>query len=271
MPQHTTPYSLEQIGYGIVRFNSSGIFSTHKDHMVDPYAATRLPKEAQVEGIQFSPQAKGPFPSMVLLHDKWGLTSSIQDLAKRLACEGYVIIVPNLYGQQGGMVTANEEVADALRERLNQQQVLQDINASFEFLNANLAEDTTLEQLTRNAHAVIGFGMGGTLAIHTAAKRRRLQAAVAVNPELPQDSAVSSGLYCPLMLHIPEQTAALTQDQLQQFQGDCKQAGKNLTVQHYPGTADGFCNALSPVFQQTETDSVLQSSTEFINAILKKS
>ncbi|MGE0473613.1 MAG: dienelactone hydrolase family protein [Nitrospirales bacterium] len=270
MSQHTTPYSLEQIGYGIVRFNSSGIFSTHKDHMVDPYAETRLPKEAQVEGIQYKPQAKGPFSSMVVLHDKWGLTSSIQDLAKRLACEGYVVIVPNLYGRQGGIVTANDEVADALRERLNQRQVLQDINACFEYLNANLAEDTTLEQLTRNAHAVVGFGMGGTLAIQTAAKRRRLQAAVAVNPEIPQDPVIINGLYCPLLLHVPEQTESLTQGELQQFQEECEKAGKTVTIQHYPGAADGFCNALSPVFRQIETDSVLQSSTEFINTILKK-
>ncbi|MGD9852962.1 MAG: dienelactone hydrolase family protein [Nitrospirales bacterium] len=270
MPQHTTPYSLEQIGYGIVRFNSSGIFSTHKDHMVDPYAATRLPKEAQVEGIQYSPQAKGPFSSMVVLHDKWGLTSSIQDLAKRFACEGYVVIVPNLYGRQGGMVTANDEVADALRKRLNEQQVLQDINACFEYLNANLAEDPTLELITRNAHAVIGFGMGGKLAIQTAAKRRRLQAAIAVNPEIPQDPTIISGLFCPLMLHVPEQTESLPPDQLQQFQEDCQKAGKTVTVHHYQGANDGFCNAFSPMFRQAETDSVLQSSTEFINTILKK-
>ena len=271
MTQHTAPYSLEQIGYGMVRFNSSGIFSTHKDHMVDPYAATRIPKEAQVEGIQYSPQAKGPFSAMVLLHDKWGLTSTIQDLAKRLACEGYVVLVPNLYGRQGGMVTANEEVADALCERLNEAQALQDINACFEFLNANLAEDTTLELITRNAHALIGFGMGGTLAIQTAAHRRRLQAAIAVSPALPQDSDLINKLHCPLMLHIPELTNALTPAQLQEFTKTCAQAGKSVTVQHYPDTADGFYNALSPAFRSSESDNVLQSSMEFINNILQKS
>lgn len=271
MTQHTTPYSLEQIGYGMVRFNSSGIFLTHKDHMVDPYAATRIPKEAQIEGIQYSPQAKGPFAAMVLLHDKWGLTSTIQDLAKRLACEGYVVLVPNLYGRQGGMVTANEEVADALRERLNEQQALKDINACFEYLNANLTEDSTLELITRNAHALIGFGMGGSLAIQTAAHRRRLQAAVAVYPSLPQDPGLINKLYCPLMLHVPQQTKALTPDELQQFQEDCVQAGKSLSVQHYSDAEDGFCNALSPAYRQTELDAVLQSSMEFINNILRKS
>ena len=271
MTQHTTPYTLEQIGYGMVRFNSSGIFSTHKDHMVDPYAATRIPKEAQVEGIQFCAQAKGPFSSMVLLHDKWGLTSAIQDLAKRFACEGYAVLVPNLYGRQGGMVTANDEVADALRERLNEPQALKDINACFEYLNANLAEDTTLELITRNAHALIGFGMGGTLAIQMAAHRRRLQAAIAVYPALPQDPAMINKIYCPLMLHVPQDTQSLTLEQLKQFQEECTQAGKTVTVHHYPGTADGFCNTVSPGFRQSDSDTVLQSSIEFIHSILRKS
>ena len=42
MTQQATAYSLDQIGYTLVRFNSTGIFETHKDHMVDPYAATRM-------------------------------------------------------------------------------------------------------------------------------------------------------------------------------------------------------------------------------------
>ena len=179
MTQQATAYSLDQIGYTLVRFNSTGIFETHKDQMVDPYAATRMPKGPQVEGIQYAPQVTGKLlPVLVVLHDQWGLTSPIQDLAKGLACHGYIVLVPNLYGRLGGMVTANAEVAEALMERLNVQQALQDISACYEFLNCNLTEDTLLERTVRNAHGVIGFGMGGMLAIKTAAHRRRLQVRV---------------------------------------------------------------------------------------------
>jgi carboxymethylenebutenolidase len=142
--------------------------------MVDPYAATRMPKGPQVEGIQYAPQVTGKLlPVLVVLHDQWGLTSPIQDLAKGLACHGYIVLVPNLYGRLGGMVTANTEVAEALMERLNVQQALTDISACFEFLNCNLTEDTLLDRTVRNAHAVIGFGMGGMLAIKTAPTRQK--------------------------------------------------------------------------------------------------
>jgi len=45
------------------------------------------------------------------LHEAWGLTAQIKDLGARLACEGYGVIIPNLYGRLGGMVTANAEVS----------------------------------------------------------------------------------------------------------------------------------------------------------------
>ena len=271
MTQHTTPYDLEQIGYTLVRFNSTGIFETHKDHMVDPYSATRPPKGPQVEGIQFAPQeANKILPAMVVLHDRYGLTSHIQNLAKGLSSQGYVVLVPNLYGRQGGMVTANAEVADALMERVNEQQALQDINASFEFLNANLTEDTTLERTTRNAHAVIGFGMGGTLAIKTAAHRRRLQAAVAICGTLPTDAELAQRLYCPLLLQTPGKSALNSAEERDLFCQTAKDAGKTVEVRSYPEASDEFWQSSTPGYRASDLEEALQTSIDFINGIIKK-
>lgn len=271
MTQHTTPYGIEQIGYTVVRFNSSGIFETHKDHMVDPYAETRQPKGPQVEGIQFAPQeANKILPAMVLLHDRYGLTSHIQELAKSLSCQGYVVLVPNLYVRQGGMVTANAEVADALMERVNEQQALQDINASFEFLNANLTEDINLERTTRNAHAVIGFGMGGSLAIKTAAHRRRLQAAVAICGTLPTDPELAQRLYCPLLLQTPGRSILNSAEERDQFCQTAKQAGKKIEVRSYPEASDEFWQSSTPGYRSSDLEEVLQTSIDFINPIINK-
>ena len=59
MTNHVTPFSIDQIGFHAVRFSSLGIFETHKDKMVDPYAATKIPKGSQVEGTQYAPQSDG--------------------------------------------------------------------------------------------------------------------------------------------------------------------------------------------------------------------
>jgi carboxymethylenebutenolidase len=271
MPQQETAYSLDQIGYTPVRFNSTGIFETHKDRMVDPYAETRMHKVPQVEGIQYAPQITGKIlPALVVLHDQWGLTSPIQELAKGLACHGYVVLVPNLYGRLGGMVTANAEVAEAIMEKLNEQQALQDINACFEFLNSNLAEDTLLERTVRNGHGVVGFGMGGTLAIKTAAHRRRLQAAVAIGGTVPPGLETAQGLYCPLMLQQAGQTPQSPAEELDHFCQTAKEAGKNVELHTYAEAAPGFWYPNSPNYRAADMDTALQKSLDFISNLIKK-
>lgn len=272
MTQQATAFSLDQIGYTLVRFNSTGIFETHKDHMVDPYAATRMPKGPQVEGIQYAPQVTGKLlPVLVVLHDQWGLTSPIQDLAKGLACHGYIVLIPNLYGRLGGMVTANAEVAEALMERLNEQQALQDISACFDFLNSNLSEDTLLDRTVRNAHAVIGFGLGGRLAIKTAAHRRRLQAAVAIGGTLPADPEAAKKLFCPLMLHLAGQNPEASQEELEHFCQTATEAGKVVDVHQYAKASPGFWYPHSPNYRASDQEDALQKSLDFIGTLLKKS
>ena len=246
MSDHATPFTLNQIGYRSVRFSSKGVFDTHKDQMVDPYAATRIPKEHQVQGLQFWPQEKGKFPSIVLLHGKWGLTPDSKEMAMRLACEGYVVLVPNLYGRQGGMVTANAEVADALSERIDFTTVLKDINASCEFLNANLPEDPNLEFTLRNAHAAVGLGLGGTVAILFALKRKRLRAAVSFYGKLPEPLDSIKNMYCPLLYHAAETDDTVTAEGLAQLTKIAQESGKTVEIRQYPGTSNGFCDQVQP-------------------------
>ena len=270
MAEQGSPFTLEQIGSHSVRFSSTGIFETHKDHMVDPYAATKIPKEAQVEGTQFAPQAKGIFPSIVVLHDRWGLTTQIKDVAQRLACEGYVVLVPNLYGRQGGMITANSEVADALMARMNEEHAMQDIKASCEFLNTNLAEDTNLELTKRNAHAVVGFGLGGTLAIRFACQRKRLRTAVSFYGNITEVEKTAKGLYCPVLYHAAGSNSPLSQENLNLFQQAAKQEGKQVEIKMYPEASSGFSNETqASTYHAESAHRAWDATIDFLGRFLK--
>lgn len=271
MPQPETAYSLDQIGYTLLRFNSTGIFETHKDMMVDPYAETRMHKVPQVEGIQYAPQLTGKvLPAIVVLHDQWGLTAHIQDLAKGLACHGYIVMIPNLYGRIGGMVTANAEVAEALMEKLNEEQALQDVNACFEYLNTNIAEDALLERTVRNGHGVLGIGMGGTLAIKVAAHRRRLQAAVAIGGTLPTQPETAQGLHCPLLLQQPGQSPKTSPEELENFCQTAKEAGKKVELHTYDEASPEFWYPNSSHYRASDTENALQRSLDFVGNLVKK-
>ncbi|HXP95018.1 MAG TPA: dienelactone hydrolase family protein [Candidatus Binatia bacterium] len=70
------------------------------------------------------PEAGGPYPCIVILHERYGLVKHTEDLAERLAGSGYVVIAPDLfhaYPDQDalhrgdvGVVPADSEVVDAI-------------------------------------------------------------------------------------------------------------------------------------------------------------
>jgi carboxymethylenebutenolidase len=228
MPNRTTPFSLQQIGTGTARFPSVGAIPTISDKSVDPYFLTRMPKTAQVEAIQFWPQEKGSYPGLVVLHESWGLNVQIKELANRLSCEGYTVILPNLYTRQGGMVTANAEIAE-------ETELLQDINQCCEFLN-------TLDYVKRNIHGAIGFGMGGTLALKFAGQRKRLRAAVSFYGQLTPPFDFLKDMQCPLLYQWAGADDAVTEDLIGQFKKTAQELGKRVTVHKYAGAPKAFCN-----------------------------
>src|SRR5437762_1024751 len=50
-----------------------------------------------VMGYVARPEGKGPFPGVVVIHEWWGVNDQIKSMADRLAKEGYVAAVPDLY------------------------------------------------------------------------------------------------------------------------------------------------------------------------------
>ncbi|MDA2911556.1 dienelactone hydrolase family protein [Nitrospiraceae bacterium AH_259_D15_M11_P09] len=235
MSDRVPPFSLEQIGTGTVRFPSGAPIPNISDASVDPYVQTRMPKGVQVEGLQFWPQAKGFYPGLVLLHEWWGLNSQIKDFANRLACEGFCVLVPNLYVRQGGIVTGNAEVAEALMGRTKESELLQDVNSCCEFLN-------TRDHIKRNIHGVVGFGMGGSLAIRFACHRKRLRTAVSFYGKMVSPPTVLKDLYCPIQYHRGSADEWVTAEEVAQLRQAAEEYGKRVEFHTYDGAPHAFCN-----------------------------
>lgn len=235
MSVEAPPYNLQQIGTGTARFPSGVAIPTITDAAVDPYIKTKFPKEVQVECILFWPQAKGPYPAIVLLHEWWGQNSQIKDLGARLACEGYGVIIPNLYGRIGGMVTANAEVAAALMEKLSPTGVLQDINSCCEFLN-------TRDLYKRNIHGVVGFGMGASLALQFACQRKRLRACVAYYGKMVQPADTLKNLACPVLYHQALLDEWVTPNEVEELRAAGAAFSKQIDIRSYPGAPHAFCD-----------------------------
>ncbi|MCP9454638.1 MAG: dienelactone hydrolase family protein [Nitrospira sp.] len=255
---HTAPFTLQQIGTGTARFPSGVPIPTHTDQMVDPYFRTRMPKEHQVECLLFWPQEKGTYPGIVLLHDWWGLTGQMKDLGARLACEGYMVIVPNLYGRLGGMVTANDDVATALAERQDPSLVLTDINSCCEYLN-------TRTIAKRNEHAVVGYGMGGSYALQFACHRKRLRAAVSYYGSLPQPPGeLAKNLVAPVLVHQAGKQPP-SAEELETLRAAAIEQSKQVEIYHYADAARGFCNdARADLYRADDTALAWERTARFL-------
>lgn len=235
----TAPFTLDQIGTGTSRFPSGVAIPTITDAAVDPYIRTRQSKHVQVECIEFWPQEKGPYPGIVLLHEWWGLNVQIKDVGARLACEGYSVIIPNLYARIGGMVTGNAEVAEALMSKSDEGLVLQDINSCCEYLN-------TRDHVKRNIHGVVGFGMGGSLALKFACQRKRLRAAVSYYGRMVKPETALKDLYCPVLYHQADNDTFVSADEIERLRALATEYQKRVDIRTYPNTPHAFSNEMRP-------------------------
>ncbi len=263
MPQRTTPFTLDQIGTGTARFPSVGTIPNISDQSVDPYFLTRMPKTAQVEALLFWPQVKGTYPGLVMLHEAWGLNVQIKELANRLSCEGYAVIVPNLYTRQGGMVTANAEAAGMLMARAKEADLLQDINQCCEYLN-------TMDYVKRNVHGVVGFGMGGTLAIKFACQRKRLRAAVSYYGKPAPPFEPLDGLQTPILYHQAGADDTVSDAEVEQFRQAAEERKKRVTIHKYDGAPHAFCNdSRKESYRADATEQAWERTIEFFKESFK--
>ncbi|MEW6542437.1 MAG: dienelactone hydrolase family protein [Nitrospirota bacterium] len=263
MVERVAPFTKEQIGTGTVRFPSGEPIPSISDLSVDPYFKTRQSKAAQVEGLMFWPQAKGTYPALIVLHEAWGLNVQIKDLAARLACEGYVTLVPNLYARQGGMVTANAEVAAALMERVKEADMMQDLNACCEFLN-------TRDYVKRNIHGAIGFGMGGWLAMRFACYRRRLRTSVSFYGRLITPLSLLKDQACPIQYHRAALDQGVTAEQVEELTRVAREYGKRIDVRTYEGSPLGFCNEMRPdTYRSDAANRAWEATVEFLSECFK--
>lgn len=112
------------------------------------------------------PEGVGPFPGLVLCHHREGVDEFTLDAAERLAANGYVVAVPNMYHRRPA-----EEGWQVSRKNLHDVEIVADIRA---------AADVLLKRsdVRGDAIGIIGHCMGGRTAFLDAAMLPAFKVAV---------------------------------------------------------------------------------------------
>ena len=147
-----------------------------------------------------APAGAGPFPGIVIMQHQGGVDEFIQQITHRLAQAGYIAAAPDLYHRDGP--ECKDDIV-ARRSRLSDRRIINDIAATVNFLQrpASIASERI---------GIMGFCMGGRLALLGAATNRRFKAAVAYYPgntfrawgrDIPSPFERMVDIQCPVLGH----------------------------------------------------------------------
>ena len=205
------------------------------------------------------PASRDAAPAIIVVHEWWGVNGQIRNVARRLAQEGYVAIVPDLYR---GRVADDAEYAHELSRGLDEKKAIGDLDATSAWLR-------THRRVNRNRIGVVGFCMGGRLSELYALHRPDLAAAVMFYGQPEDDAGQIATLKVPLQGHFGEEDRGIGKDQVAALRGALAKAGKTADIHTYPGAGHAFMNEGRPSFHADAAKQAWARTLQFFQKHLK--
>lgn len=180
----------------------------------------KRPDGQQLDGYLATPENPKGAPAVVVIQEWWGLNDQIRGVADRLAQSGYFALVPDLYR---GKLTVEEEEAHHLMEGLNfGDAASQDIAAAVAYLKQHAAKV-----------AVMGFCMGGALALLALGQHADLSAGVVWYGLPPLEYIDASRIKVPVLGHWGTQDQAFAITAVDALEAKLAESGVRMQFHRY--------------------------------------
>lgn len=205
--------------------------------------------------------AGGAGPGVVVVQEWWGLVPHIEDLCERFAAEGFVALAPDFYH---GRRASEPDEAGKLMMALELPKAAEDFSG---------AVDALLERSTGSSVGVVGFCMGGGLALVLGTRRPdAVRAVVAFYGLIPWPDAQPdwSALDAAVLGHFAENDGFASPEYVAQLVRSLRDGGnEDVTIHTYPGTDHAFFNDTRPeVYDEAASRLAWQRTLEFLRAKL---
>jgi carboxymethylenebutenolidase len=185
----------------------------------------------------------GSGPGVVVIQEWWGLVPHIRNVVDRVAAEGFVTIAPDLYR---GEKTTEPDEAGKLVMQMRLDQAAKDMGGAVDALLA-------MPETTGNRVGVVGFCVGGGLALYLATLKPEVAAAVSYygfpRQGLDWDLSAVKGA---VLGHYAEVDDFAPRELADQIERELRDAGARVTFYHYPGTQHAFFNDTRPEVHDPE-------------------
>jgi carboxymethylenebutenolidase len=203
---------------------------------------------------------------IIVVQEAFGVNEHIEDVTRRFAAENWLAVAPHLFHRSGDPKFGYDDVSKVMphMSELTAEGVMADIDAAIEHLRE--------AGINGRGVGIVGFCMGGTVALVTAA-RRDVGAAVtfygggvtaarfgfdALVDEAPRLRAPWLGLYGDLDQGIPVAD-------VEQLRTAAASSGQVTEIVRYPDAGHGFhCDRRADYHAQSATDA-WRRTTEWFN------
>lgn len=212
------------------------------------------------------PDGAGPFPTVLVIEEIFGVHEYIKDTCRRLAKAGYLAVAPELYARIGDlskMTDASVIVRDVI-SKAPDDQLLRDLDAAATWAAANHGDPKRL--------VVTGFCRGGRNTWLYAAHNPALKAAVAwygpvggtpssIQPRTAADAATE--LKAPLLGLYGAQDAGIPVADVKAAAAKATSAGKVVTIHVFDDAPHGFHADYRPSYRKADAEAGWQEMLQW--------
>jgi len=214
-----------------------------------------------VNGILYTPQGKGPFPALVVIHEWWGLNDWVKEEASKLADQGYLALAIDLY--RGKVATTPDEAHQIMRG-VPEDRASRDLLAASAYLRS-------LKDVDPARVGDIGWCMGGGYALNLAIADPKLKAAVINYGHLATDDATLRKINAPILGIFGGQDKGITPADVNKFESQMKALGKTVDIHIFPDAGHAFENPNNKAgYRAEDAAEAWKLTTAFLEKYLKK-
>jgi carboxymethylenebutenolidase len=191
----------------------------------------------QVRAYVAKPQGPGPFPTVILIHEFYGVNESIIGKADGLAAEGYLVVAPDTFRgfTTGWIPSAIYQVITNKPEQINA-----DLDSVYAWLETQSSVD-------KSKIGIVGFCYGGRTALLYSLHNNLLAASVVFYGPPVTDPAVLKSLPGPLLGIYGGADQSIPVENVRAFDAALAQAGVRHEITIYPGQPHAFVQDMAGV------------------------
>jgi carboxymethylenebutenolidase len=220
-------------------------------------------KAGTAYGYLVRPAAAGKYPGVIVIHANQGINDHFRDVARRLAKEGYVALVPDYLSRHGGTMKVNPQGRglEGIRDLAPWKMVAEDTDSAYAYLR-------TLPDVRGDRMGLVGFCWGGAMTFASATQVRGLRAAVVFYGRSPDPIELVRNIQAPILAHYGELDPGDNKG-IPETEEAMRKYEKSYTYKIYPGAHHGFHSDTSERYHPEAAKEAWTRTLEFFKKHLK--